>query len=275
MTDFGGKLRQAREGRGISLRQIAASTKISVAALEALERNDISKLPGGIFSRSFVRSYAAEIGLDPEATVQEFLERFQGEPAPAHVPVVHIPPEEIAFEANKQRMARIFLLAVFAMLVISAITVYVLLGDRPRTETPAEASAARMITPAEPPAAGTPALPSSPVGPVAPPAVAAQAPVTGAALPASAAATGPMRLELHPTGACWISVEVDGAKLFGRVMQPGERETLTVRERVVITVGDAAAFAFSIDGRAGRSLGSAGEVKTARITRDTLADFVR
>ena len=68
MEDFGGKLRQARERRGISLRQIAASTKISAAALEALERNDISRLPGGIFSRAFVRSYAAEVGLDPDAT---------------------------------------------------------------------------------------------------------------------------------------------------------------------------------------------------------------
>ena len=60
MDDFGGKLRQARERRGISLRQIAASTKISAAALEALESNDISKLPGGIFSRAFVRSYASK-----------------------------------------------------------------------------------------------------------------------------------------------------------------------------------------------------------------------
>ena len=65
MSDFGGKLRLARERRGISLRQIAASTKISVGALEALERNDVSKLPGGIFSRAFVRSYAVEVGLDP------------------------------------------------------------------------------------------------------------------------------------------------------------------------------------------------------------------
>ena len=83
MSDFGGKLRLARERRGISLRQIAASTKISVAALEALERNDISKLPGGIFSRAFVRSYAVEVGLDPDDTVREFLDRFQGEPAPS------------------------------------------------------------------------------------------------------------------------------------------------------------------------------------------------
>jgi cytoskeleton protein RodZ len=76
MTDFGGKLRQARERRGVSLRQIAASTKISVAVLEALERNDVSRLPGGIFTRAFVRSYAAEVGLDPEETVREFLARF-------------------------------------------------------------------------------------------------------------------------------------------------------------------------------------------------------
>ena len=67
MTDFGGKLRQAREGRGVSLSQIAAATKISVVSLEALERNDLSRLPGGIFSRAFVQSYAQEVGLDPDA----------------------------------------------------------------------------------------------------------------------------------------------------------------------------------------------------------------
>src|SRR5438552_13329666 len=73
---FGGTLREARERRGVSLRQIANATKISVAALEALERNDISRLPGGIFSRAFVRSYAIEVGLDPEATIQEFVAQF-------------------------------------------------------------------------------------------------------------------------------------------------------------------------------------------------------
>jgi transcriptional regulator with XRE-family HTH domain len=83
MDDFGGKLRQARERRGISLRQIAASTKISIAALEALERNDASRLPGGIFSRAFVRSYAVEAGLDPDQTVREFLEWFERRARPA------------------------------------------------------------------------------------------------------------------------------------------------------------------------------------------------
>ena len=80
MSDFGAKLREARERRGVSLRDIAAHTKFSIAALEALERSDPSRLPGGIFARAFVRSYAAEVGLDPEATVREFVERFDIEP---------------------------------------------------------------------------------------------------------------------------------------------------------------------------------------------------
>jgi cytoskeletal protein RodZ len=74
--DFGNRMKRQREERGVSLRRIADATKISVSALEALERNDISRLPGGIFSRAFVRSYAIEIGLDPEQTVRDFLVQF-------------------------------------------------------------------------------------------------------------------------------------------------------------------------------------------------------
>ena len=77
--DFGVKMRHLREERGVSLRQIADVTRISVSVLKALERNDISRLPGGIFTRSFVRSYAIEVGLDPEQTVRDFLVQFPHE----------------------------------------------------------------------------------------------------------------------------------------------------------------------------------------------------
>lgn len=138
MNDFGATLRAAREARGLSLRQIAATTRISAAALDALERNDISKLPGGIFSRSFVRSYAIEVGLDPDETVNAFLDRFQEE-SPPPVPVVEVPEEEIAFERRRQRAARVFLFAIAAMLIVSAVIVYLVLRSRPQTETPHEA----------------------------------------------------------------------------------------------------------------------------------------
>ncbi len=121
MDDFGAKLRQARERRGISLRQIAASTRIAAAALEGLERNDISKLPGGIFSRAFVRSYALEVGLDPDQTVNEFLERFDQQPAPTAQSIAASTPEaELAFE----RRRRLAALAV----KIAAVAVPALLG---------------------------------------------------------------------------------------------------------------------------------------------------
>lgn len=75
----GAKLRKARERHGISLRQVADATKISVPVLEALERDDISYLPGGVVGRGFVRSFATAVKLDPEAIVAEFLSQFPHE----------------------------------------------------------------------------------------------------------------------------------------------------------------------------------------------------
>jgi cytoskeletal protein RodZ len=76
MSDLGARLKQARITSGVSLRDIATATKISVVALEALERSDYSRLPGGIFSRAFVRAYAQAVGLDPEQAVAEFNTAF-------------------------------------------------------------------------------------------------------------------------------------------------------------------------------------------------------
>ncbi|MEO5896255.1 MAG: helix-turn-helix domain-containing protein [Vicinamibacterales bacterium] len=131
MIDFGERLREARELRGIALRQIAATTRISVAALEALERNDISKLPGGIFTRSFVRSYAAEVGLDPDQAVREFVERFGTEPPPEPVVVTEISDEERAFEARRQR-AMLTVKVIVVLLVVAIVVILVIWRARNR-----------------------------------------------------------------------------------------------------------------------------------------------
>ena len=78
--DFGSRMRRLRERRAVSLAAIAAVTKLSVAQLEALERNDVSRLPGGIFLRSIVRAYATEIGADPESAVRDFLAAIPQQP---------------------------------------------------------------------------------------------------------------------------------------------------------------------------------------------------
>jgi cytoskeletal protein RodZ len=127
-ADFGGRMKRAREERGVSLRHIAEVTKISVTALEALERNDISRLPGGIFSRSFVRSYAIEIGLDPEQTVREFLARFPDDSLTAgsrHAPPDHdLNPDE----PRRRRLSGVLITVLLLAVIIGAIAFFMLAG---------------------------------------------------------------------------------------------------------------------------------------------------
>ncbi len=73
---FGPGLRREREKRGISLQEIATRTKISASFFEALERNDFSRWPGGIFRRSFLRSYAESVGVDADAVVRDCARLF-------------------------------------------------------------------------------------------------------------------------------------------------------------------------------------------------------
>ena len=61
-----------RRNRGISLEQIAESTKISIRALEAIERGDFRKLPGGIYNTSYIRQYARAIDYDESAILAEY-----------------------------------------------------------------------------------------------------------------------------------------------------------------------------------------------------------
>jgi cytoskeleton protein RodZ len=262
MSDFGGKLRLARERRGVSLRQIAASTKISAASLEALERNDISKLPGGIFSRAFVRSYAAEVGLDPDETVQEFLRLFQGEPGHATPPPSAIPESETRFE-SQQRVAALVVKAVLIGVPVVAAILYVTLRG----------PLAGWRHSGAPASVEQPVLASPPSQPAEEPGLAQ--PVATEVVPLDPGAVPPMAVEIHPTDECWVKVTVDGRVALARTMKAGEKDVVKARDRMLIEVGDAGAFAFSIDGRPGKPLGARGEVSATTITKDTVSSYLQ
>jgi hypothetical protein len=84
-----------------------------------------------------------------------------------------------------------------------------------------------------------------------------------------------MKLVLHPTGDCWVGLTVDGQRVMARLMLAGEKEVRDVRDTAVIEIGNAGAFAFSIDGRPGKTLGEQGQVRTARITRNSVKEYVQ
>jgi transcriptional regulator with XRE-family HTH domain len=73
---FGPRLRRERLRQGISLEQISAETNIEIELLAALEVNDFSAWPSGIYARAYIRQYAAAVGIDVEETVNEFCRHF-------------------------------------------------------------------------------------------------------------------------------------------------------------------------------------------------------
>ena len=86
---FGPRLKAERERQGITLEQIAESTKIKASILAQLEQNDVSRWPKGIFRRAFFRDYAAAIGVAFEPTWAEFVQLFPDDstsPAPPPAP---------------------------------------------------------------------------------------------------------------------------------------------------------------------------------------------
>ena len=147
VTEFGARLKQARVARGISLAQIASVTKISARSLEAVERNDFSRLPGGIFTRSFVRAYAGEVGLDPEVALKQFLEQCPDEMAavPTDTPESIDGPSARAEWQEKLSWRHVaFVAGVVALLVVAY---YFVTRSRPEAagpvaEPPVAASAA-------------------------------------------------------------------------------------------------------------------------------------
>lgn len=69
---LGEKFRQAREERGISVSEVAEQTRISSHYLTSIENDDYKTLPGGIFNKGFVKSYAKYVGLDENEVLQDY-----------------------------------------------------------------------------------------------------------------------------------------------------------------------------------------------------------
>lgn len=275
--DFGARLRQARERKGITLRQIANRTKISVAVLEALERNDISRLPGGIFSRAFVRSYASEVGLDPEATIHEFMARFPHESVIAGHSTADRFEDPDALESDR-RMARTVLWMLVISIPLAGAVLYFSMSSRGRTAAIDEPSLAATRV-AQAPAEPTPAVESREVARVIEPA-AAPASTTGASVPAAAATSQPalddhLTVALSARSPVWVQATVDGQKAIERLLQTGERRVVDVQREMVLTAGDAAAVVLTVNGAQARPLGKAGQVVRMHLTPANFRDYLQ
>jgi cytoskeleton protein RodZ len=79
---LGEKLRQAREERGVSISEVAEQTRISALYLECIENDDYRTLPGGIFNKGFVKSFAKVVGIDEQEALQDYTQLIANQGSP-------------------------------------------------------------------------------------------------------------------------------------------------------------------------------------------------
>lgn len=232
-------------------------------SLEALERSDFSRLPGGIFTRAFIRSYAQEVGLDPERTIQDFIAELPADAATSTAHPVSVEDSE-KLESDRRAVTTAFRLVLVSAPIIGLVMYY-------GTQNPPDEVTSAPVEIVEPPAPVAEPVASQ----VVPEAVAiAPVPGGGVAMPSAAVAISGLIMQISPRAACWVSVNADGERVFSGMMAAGEKHAVNAKEQIVLSVGDAGAFDYTLNGRPGRALGAPGEVVSRRITLSTLNEFV-
>ncbi len=235
MTSFGASLRRERELRGVSLHEIAASTKIGVTMLKAIEDDRLDKLPQGLFVRGFVREYARFLALDEQKILTEL--SFHATPAP----VV----DHTVGEGGRRVSSRLAARRVNGGLAASVFGIVAAMILSPRFSAP-------------------PTPPS-----VIPPVDGFASPAKGAARAVppetvagpSSVLPQPLQLTLTATEDCWIGLDVGGDRVENRVLKKGESFSITARQNALLAVGNAGGLLVAIDRGPPRPLGNRGEVK--------------
>lgn len=253
--DIGTKLRQARMNRGFSLADISQATKMPSHVLERIETGLFDQLPGGLFTRGYLRAFAREVGLDPEEIVSQYRAHFEPR-SPEDEPLkLH----SSSYQESERHTTGFALVITIAF----AFLIYVYLAPRPAeapTDIPIDAVVAAVDV-------GTGPMRESTV-------VTTHADHLGARSTIAPAYAESLQIELRPQMECWVSATADGRPVIYRLMQGGERETIRAREEIVLRVGDAGALRYVVNGSDGRVLGAPGEPVTIRITTDNAGTWL-
>jgi cytoskeletal protein RodZ len=193
----GERLRAAREAQGLTIEEIANSTRIPKRHLQTIEQGDYSGLPAPTYSTGFIKSWARRLGLDGQALSEEFRAEMGGMPSES----AQILPYEPA-DPRRTPPAGLALLALLIAVVLGLGYLY----WRGTAEQPAEIATATSTQPAAPqpatpPAQATPATAT-------PPAATAPQP------------TGPV--VISATQDVWMKISDSGKSLFYGVLKSGD-----------------------------------------------------
>jgi len=252
MASLGQELRRERELRGISLREIADSTRINLRFLQALEEDRLDVIPGAFFVRAILRAYARGIGIDENQVLNKYEE-------------IHTFAEQLQYgestvgpRPRPKSFTRLFVRRIvwIPALAVAAIAVglfFFLTYFRPvekappPSEKPAPATAQTEIPKRNPPLQPEPLVEEA----------------------------GSLRLQMTFTGETWIRVYADGEPLWDGIKNAGDTLSVGAEREVRLSVGNAAGLDLTINGRKAKPLGPNGAVRSdIRITPENYLDFL-
>jgi hypothetical protein len=220
MADIGSTLREARMRAGIDITEVETQTKIRARYLRAMENEEWDLLPGSVYVKSFLRSYADYLGLDGRTLVDEYKRRYER-------PSDHELRPISALHRERDRAARGSRLPSWApigVVLVAVVAALYFLG-RGSSNTPTPTTSAKTVpnhrhTRQRSRRARVVAVPST------------------------------VKLQLVPTGAVWVClVNGSGVKLIDqRTFNSGDRIPVHTASRLLLTLGNASVH-MKVNGR--------------------------
>jgi cytoskeleton protein RodZ len=242
MSELGDRLRQAREGQGLSLAQAAADTRILQQSLVALEEGAFQRLPSDVVTRGFIRNYAGYLGLPADELVEVY-RRERGVSEKIRIVPATTSPTRRAYVFPS--FFGIFFVTIalvgLAYVALNAIgrigDANVAVGPEPTATIPPPSP-----LPTARPAAPAPSVPTSAIagGAATPLPITAPAAATSEATPTPAA---PIVLEVRIPAArgneeSWLRIQADGNTVFEGIMRAGQTQLFEAQRRVLIRAGN-------------------------------------
>jgi cytoskeletal protein RodZ len=250
---FGESLKREREMRAVTLDEISAATRIATRFLRAIENEEWSELPGGVFNRGFVRAVARYLGLDEENIVAEYNSAIDERPS---VPVwTGSPP---AVTPQQPWLAWIIAaILVIALLAAGWFGTERFLGWRATKRA------------AETPAAGADSADTSAN---LPPETSADPSVSGnfAAPANNQTAPEPFQLKIEASTQTEVTIVADRDVVFDRTMMAGETHSYWAADHFQISAKDAGAVHLKLNGKTVPPFGSSGQPVKITLTRDAI-----
>jgi cytoskeleton protein RodZ len=298
MTSIGEMLRRERLKRNLDLGQIAQELKISSRFLEAIEAGQLDKLPGGVFTKSFILQYARLLGLDEEkitGELQRTLDPLPEVPAPVEAPkpadsaikVPRVEEWEAIGESRFRWSSSLSAAALVVVVMLACSGLYAWWQHTRRLAPPHESPPAAAVQQAPPPAPvqqpPSPAVQPSeaPTGTQPPSEAPAAAPSTEQPAPPAPAAPqppvpvpgasasnphAPVRVEVTADESVWVLARSDGKYLFSGTLGAKESRTFEAASTVLLRLGNAGGVTITLNGKPVGPVGPRGQVRTVQFT---------